>query len=279
MRKLTVDDIALVQQMETNIIDDYILRIFPELVQSHSNAVYGLFNQTNLVAIGGYTIFPGGYAMLGRLRSDQRYRLKGYGTEILSYIKKELERDPSINWIGANTNDANIAARRVIENLGLTKVTKLHSLPVTNKNIIGGRTGQVWKRIETLAEKKELIGSIEANALGVYPFECYYPFPLTMELLTDEHLNQSHFFRNSSNDRFMVIKNDQKHEWFAQVKYFWNDHFEQPGFWNTVFAYTEQEPEAIKAWIDFSQQGFDNIPTTDAFEITDAWILYGKWVN
>ncbi|MRH42053.1 N-acetyltransferase [Aquibacillus halophilus] len=279
MRKLTEDDITLVREMQTNIDDDYVIRIFPKLVQSDSNAVYGLFSQNNLLAIGGYTVFPGGYAMLGRLRSDHRYLSKGHGTEILSYIKRELEKDPSIKWIGANTNVANIGARRVIEKLGLMPITKLHSLPVINKCLISGTEGEVWNRVEELERKRTLINSIQENTLGIYPYECYYPFPLTPDLLTDEHLNQSAFFENHSKNRFMVIKNDQKHDWFAQVKYFWDDHFDQPGFWETIFTYTEQQPEEIKAWVDFSQQGYEKIPTTEAFEVTDAWILYGNWIN
>ncbi|MDL4839317.1 GNAT family N-acetyltransferase [Aquibacillus rhizosphaerae] len=280
LRELTLEDQDIVRMMQTNIDDDYVLNIFPDLVQSNSNSVYGLFDDDHLLAIAGSSFFPGGYAMLGRLRSDKRYLSKGNATKILAYIKSELEKDPSITWVGANTNMENIPARRVLEKIGLQQVTRLHSLYLIDETLLNGTKGSVWQAVETIEEKRRLLQSLkQENALGVYPYECYYPFPFSDNLLTDEHLNDSAFFQNQSKDRFLVIKKDQKRDWFAQVKYFWNDHFQQPGFWETVLAYTEQQPEeGIKPWVDFSQTGYERIPNLDTFKLSDGWVLYGKWI-
>ncbi len=276
-----MNDLDSVQAMQTNIEDDYILRIFSKLVQSKTNILYGLFNENHIVAMAGYTLYPGGYAMLGRLRSDMRYHSKGHATEILSYVKNKLEQDPSIKWIGANTNFNNKPARRVLEKIGFTQLTKLHSIPVKNKPLLSGTPGEVWTKVTTIQEKRQWLETIKENALGnVYPFECFYPFPFTQSLLPDQHLHESAFYQNPTNDRFLIIRNDQKGDWFAQVKYFWNDHFKQPGFWETVYQYIEEDPiEDLTPWLDFSEQGYANIPNIEAFDDQDAWVLYGKWTE
>ncbi|MCT2536017.1 N-acetyltransferase [Aquibacillus koreensis] len=279
MRRLSLDDQVLVQNMQTSVEDDYILHIFPDLVTSKTNNVYGLFQQDNLLAIAGASFYPGGYAMLGRLRSDTRFLAKGNATNILGYIKSELEKDPAIKWVGANTNLGNKAARRVLEKIGLDEVTRLHSYSVAEPDLVNGTAGAIWQPIHSIEEKRALLNGLTGNATTIYPYECYYPFPLTDQLLTDEHLEDSVFFQNPKQDRFMVIKKDQKRDWYAQVKYFWNDHFYQPGWWETVYHYVGQQPEeGIKAWIDFSEQGLGNIPNLEAFDVSDGWILYGKWV-
>ncbi|WP_186580958.1 GNAT family N-acetyltransferase [Aquibacillus kalidii] len=277
LRKLTLEDSQLVQQMHTDIEDDYILTIFPDLVSSEANGMFGLYSDQDLLAIAGYTLFPGGYAMLGRLRSDKRFHSKGHATEILSQIRTQLERDPTVKWIGANTNINNKPARRVLEKLGFDEVTQLYSLAVQNPNLIEGLNGPIWNKVDSLEKKKSLLSNLYDNALGVFPYECYYPFPYTEQLVTDEHLKDSHFFQNHDQSRFFIIRDDQKQDWFAQVKYFWNDHFKQPGFWETIFYYVEHHPEQIQGWVEFSLQGYQNIPNKEAFEKSDGWVLYGKF--
>lgn len=279
IRELTINDFEALKQMETMIEDDYVVEIFPDLVQSDSQFVYGLFSKEQLLSVAGYTVFPGGFAILGRLRSDHRFLSKGYSTEILSYIMEKLKKDPAIVWIGANTNETNKAARRVLEKLGLQILTTFRSLTVAQPDLIRGSQGPVWHRITELSEKKALltVDALKENALHMYPYECYYPLPLNNNIFTDEHLRKSAFFQSPDKSRLLIIKNDQKRDWYAQVKYFWNDHYEQPGFWETINAYLDEEPNDIGVWIDFSVEAFKGLPNFAAFHIQDAWVQYGIW--
>ncbi|WP_084778749.1 GNAT family N-acetyltransferase [Sediminibacillus massiliensis] len=279
IRKLTTDDWETVKQMETNIEDDYVLHIFPHLVESSSQDVFGMFHENNLLAIAGYTIFPGGYAMLGRLRSNKKFLSKGFATDLLAYIIEELKKNPDITWVGANTNVGNKPARRVLEKLTLSPVTTLHSIHVKNRQLVGGTSGDLWQPVENTAKKRELLDSVTHNAINVFPYECYYPLPFKQTLVTDEYLEESAFYLSPDKQRFMTIRNDQKRDWYAQVKYFWDDHFEQPGFWETAFHYADRHPLHPAVWIDFSEEGFKKIPDKQAFELSDPWILYGDWIE
>ncbi|WP_053218694.1 GNAT family N-acetyltransferase [Virgibacillus senegalensis] len=278
IRKLTTDDWNLVKQMQTQLEYDYVVDIFPDLVSSNAHEIYGLFSGNQLAAIAGYTLFPGGMAMLGRLRSDNRFLSQGHATELLNYILAKLKEDPAIQWAGANTNEHNFPARRVLEKLNLEVVTKLHSLPLVEPHLVYGMPGLKWERIDNLEDKRALLDSLKENAINVFPYECYYPLPLTEGLLTDDYLAESAFYVSPDKQRFFTIKNDQKREWFAQVKYFWNDHFEQPGFLETVKNHVDNDALQPTAWFDFSQSAFEKIPNKHAFRIEDAWVLYGTWI-
>lgn len=279
-RQLTINDYNLVKQMQTEMQDDYVLHIFPYLVQSETQALFGCFVNNRLASIAGYTLLPGGYAMLGRLRSDRRFLKKGHATTLLAYMMDILMCDTNVHWIGANTNVHNGSAIRVLEKLGLDEITSLYSFPVKSNAVVKGTDGDIWMKITSIPEKRALLKRLKQdNALKVYPFECYYPLPYTDALITNEELKQSTFYLNPTNDRFLVIKNDQKREWFAQIKYFWNDHFDQPGFWNTVNHHVENDPLMPRPWLDFSKEGLANIPNIKLFDVSDGWVLYGKWIN
>ncbi|SDK06048.1 GNAT family N-acetyltransferase [Sediminibacillus albus] len=278
IRRLNMEDWDTVKQMKTNIEDDYVVNIFPDLVSSSSQVLYGMFSDNQLLAIAGYSVFPGGLAMLGRLRSDSRFLSKGHATELLGYIITELKKQPDIIWVGANTNEQNQPARRVLEKLQLSIVTKLHSLPVAHPEFINGTAGSLWAPVDSRKEKRALLESLTENAINSFPYECYYPLPLTQQLITDEYLDSSAFYQNHDGSRFLSIKTDRKREWYGQVKYFWNDHFEQPGFWETAFHYAKKSPVDPKIWMDFSEVGFSNIPDKRAFTVADAWVLYGSWI-
>ncbi|UFT98452.1 GNAT family N-acetyltransferase [Radiobacillus kanasensis] len=279
VRKLTLTDFDMVSQMKTSVEDDYVLHIYENLVTEEHHGLYGLFEGSNLLSIAGYSIFPGGYAMLGRLRSDTRILAKGNATAILRGIMNELERDPSIKWIGANTNLNNLGARRVLAKLGLEETTTLHSVVIQDTSRIKVTPGPIWTKVEDNQSKRDLLFSLKENALHVYPYECYYPFPLSEGLIDEENLEQTVVYQNPEHSRFVMIKKDRKGDWYAQIKYFWNDHYEQSGFWETVFHHLEQEPNDIGLWLDFSEIGYERIPDKSAFEEADPWVLYGQWTE
>lgn len=279
IRKLTLDDHTSVQNLQTNIVDDYVKRIFPDLIQSQTHTIYGLFESDTLITLAGYSLFPGGYAMLGRLRSDIRFTTKGYATKILAFIIEDLKKDPTIKWVGANTNIDNHAARRVLAKLELEQITTFYSLPVRNATLLNGVKGIRWSDVVSIKEKRALLTTVASSKPLIFPYECYNPFPYSKALVTDKHLSESTFYQNHTKDRFIIIRNDQKQEWFAQVKYFWNDAFEQPGFWETVYHYVAKESRELRPWLDFSQVAFNTIPNLAAFDVEDGWALYGNWIK
>lgn len=277
VRRLTLADYSFIQNMQTNIQDDYILHVFPELVQSQTDKVFGLFVNDQLVTIAGYSLFPGGHAMLGRLRSDIRYRTSGYATKLLYSIIDHLHGLTGISWIGANTNTHNKAARKVLDKLEMKQIMPLYSYPVKQGITVTGVDGPVWKKITDTNQKRLLLEKIYLKKKElVYPFECYYPFPYSADLVTDQELHQSSCYLNPANDRFMLIKHDHKKEHFAQVKYFWDDHFAQAGFWNTVNHHINKDPLQSRPWLDFTERGVASIPQLEDFDIADGWVLYGK---
>ncbi|MDC3412300.1 GNAT family N-acetyltransferase [Aquibacillus sp. 3ASR75-11] len=278
IRKLTMNDYDAFKQMKTSVEDDYIVRIFPDLIHSENQILYGLFSGETLLAMAGYTLFPGGLAMLGRLRSNMHFLSNGHATDLLTYIMEKLRQDPSVIWIGANTNEGNAPARRVLEKLGLAPITTLYSLTIKDKKHIQGVDGPIWTKIDSIKQKRELLLSVQNNDLGgVFPFECYYPLPLVDSLISDAYLEDSIFYQSPDQKRFLTIKKDRKDEWYGHVKYFWNDHFETPGFWNTVFSYLTKQSDEIGIWIDFSKQGFHQIPNRAGFDVEDPWMLYGQF--
>lgn len=279
LKKLHMADYPVVKNMKTTVEDDYVLHIYEDLTTSNEHAVYGLFEGETLVAIAGYSIFASHFAMLGRLRTNKDYLGQGYAAEVLKKVQEEARQIPGIKWIGANTNLSNLPARRAIEKSGMEPVTTIHSNIIRDKDKLQATKGNAWKKVDSREEKRQLLSDLKNNALGVFPYECYYPFPLKSHDLSDEYLDASAFYINHDQTRFVSIKEDQKRDWYAHVKYFWNDHFFQPGFFETLFEFQAVSNKNPAIWIDFSTEGFQAIPDKEAFEIADPWVLHGRWVN
>lgn len=279
IRILTEDDLHALQQMNTGIEDDYVIRIFPDLIKRDNNVVYGLFEGDKMVSVAGSTIFGDHLAMLGRLRSDIGYTSKGYASNILQFIKDDLKKQQNIKWIGAHTQTSNVAAKRVVHNITIPHFATTHPLVLTKPEKITGTEGAPWKEVHDLSMKREFIHSLKNQDLEVFPYEAYYPLPFEESLFTDTYLEECRCYLNEAKNRFVFIKDDQKGEFYAHVKYFWDDHYEQAGFWETVKMDLMRDPEKYGAWIDFSPQGFAAIPTLDPFDVTEAWELYGEWVK
>lgn len=88
IRELAAEDFPLLQAMDTGIEDDYI-KLFFDRFSTGTNRLYGLFVGDHLASIGGHSVFASRYAMLGRMRSDRRFRGKALSTELMSYIERE----------------------------------------------------------------------------------------------------------------------------------------------------------------------------------------------
>lgn len=276
VRRLDVQDHEAVRNMETGIEDDYVVRIFPDLISRRNNVVYGLFDGDQIIAVAGYTTFYDQYAMLGRLRSDRRYHGKGHATYLLQQIINEVHQHPNIKWIGANTQISNSPARKVLEKLSIPQMTLFYPAKVTHPHLLEGTDGPLWDKITDRDKKRELVQSL---SIDVFPYEAYYPLPFDEIYITDDYLDSSACYVNPNGDRFMFIREDQKKYLYANVKYFWNDAFKQPGFWKTVLHETEQHPEIDGVWLDLTPEAYAQIPDTEVIEVGEPWILHGLFVE
>lgn len=274
LRKLTENDYDALRNMQTGLEDDYVVRIFHNLLERENNVMYGLFDQERMIAVSGYTLFSNKFAMLGRLRTDIRYRGKGYGTEILRAIIEELRMIPSIEFVSANTQLHNYSARKALTKLDLPHVTTLHPFILKDPHLVMSTPGEVWDTVNTIEEKRSFLQSLKENALGAFPYEAYYPLPFDESLFTDEYLKDGTFYINSDRSRFLFCKVDQKGNLYLNCKYFWNDHFKQPGLFETIQYEWAKHEDVYGAWMDVSSEVATTF-SSDAFETQDPWLLYG----
>lgn len=278
IRRLKADDYPLVSGMNTGIEDDYIVHAFEHLIKG--DVLYGLFIDDHLVSLGGYSLYAESYAMLGRVRSDIRYRGKDLATKLMSHIIEEVLEDKRIQWIGANTQENNLSARRVLEKLGLTPFTTLHG--AVTKNIEMLKTGAPpWHRIEDLSRKKEWLDQLYIQPGRLFPYECYYVFPATEKLFKDDEVNQWHFYENDSQTRCLITKLDRKGYQYLHVVYPWSDFMQQEGLWETVskdyvnlLQHTSSMENDTYIWMDLTKEEADMLPENHDFKLPSPWILH-----
>ncbi|KUP05411.1 hypothetical protein Q73_13380 [Bacillus coahuilensis m2-6] len=274
VKRLSLDDFSKIKEMDTGIEDDYVVRAFENLLQRPDNFLYGLLEDERIVTVAGYSVFANRFAILGRLRTDRRYLSRAYATKLLLEIIEEMKNNPTISFIGAATNEPNVSANKVCQKLGLEQLVTFHCLTCRDFSKLQDN-GPTWTPVETVNEKRIRLRSLKENALGMFPYECYYPLPLSERDLSDEYLHKMTCYENYDSSRFFFIHENQKGEFYSQVKYFWNDLFEQKGLWNTIALHVQQEQSI--GWIDLSPQAFQNIKQPEIFDIQQPWRLYGTW--
>ncbi len=282
IKVLTTTDLPLLLSMDTGIIDDYVIQVF-ERLSTGQNRIYGLFVDEQLVSIAGYSIFANRYVMLGRLRSDRRYRGKNYATKIMKYIRDIAFQLPNITWVGGNTQENNLAARRVLTNIGLTEQETLY--PAITREIdlfINGN--KKWHSIEKFNDKVSLLKDTYIQDERIFPFECYYPFPATNTLFTNSYIDNWNVYESRQHDYPLVTKKDVKKDIFLQVIYPFADVFTQPGLWETVyddylnlnFTHPEQK---VYIWLDIPEAHIHHLPSNHPFSIDSPWILHGMSID
>ncbi|RIU91948.1 GNAT family N-acetyltransferase [Oceanobacillus picturae] len=278
IRRLTIQDFHIVQAMETGIEDDYVLRIFNRLLDG-SNRLFGLFHKGQLVSIAGYSLYASHYAMLGRLRSDLRYRGRDFSTALMKHMIEEVLKMEIIQWVGANTQENNLAAKKVLRKAGLHSHTTLYG--TTTKSPSKLATGaKPWKEIHNLARKKDLIYKGYLKTYSIFPYQCYYPFPASWELFTDENLLSWSFYENEKQNRFLITKEEQKKNHYLHTIYPWDDIDQQEGLWETITADYKQltqkrTVEDTYVWMDLTPSEVDKLPDYHPFELPSPWILFG----
>lgn len=277
IRQLTLEDLPHVEAMDTGIADDYVKRVFPR-ISSGNNRLYGLFLDGQLVSVGGYSIFAESYAMLGRMRSDQRFRGRDLSTQLMVRIIEEVFGLPDIQWVGANTQEENVPARRVLEKLGLVQHAALVGAITQDVSILESG-GPCWKEIRNPARKKQWVEELYVKSRAIFPYECYYPFPASSNLFSDDKLAEWTFFENSTQNRVLITKKDVKKHTYLHTVYPWSDLMQQEGLWETIAAAHRKLGEAVEEtpyiWMDLDEETVCSLSESHPFELPSPWILYG----
>ncbi|MFC2949797.1 GNAT family N-acetyltransferase [Virgibacillus sediminis] len=284
IRLLTEEDYPLVKGMVTGLEDDYVVRIFDKLSRDQ-NRMFGLFMEGRLVSLSGYSIYANRYAMLGRLRSHTAYKGYGYSTQLMKHMLDEVFKQEEIQWVGANTQEHNFPAQRVIEKVGLTPQIALHGAVTDHVNTLhGGNTP--WGKVDSLDRKKDWIEKAFIQPERIFPYECYYPFPSSFDLFPDGLLKQWNFYENEEGTRMLITKYDQKKNHYLHTVYPWSDFMKQPGLWETIsldFNQLKEQTggESTYIWMDMTKQEASTLPDDHSFNLPSPWILYGidrpKW--
>lgn len=277
IRQLTGEDLPHLATMETGIEEDYVIRVF-ERISSGNNRLYGLFWNGQLVSVGGYSIFAKRYAMLGRMRSDLRFRGNALSTTLMSAVMEEAFKLEDIEWVGANTQEENSSARRVLQKIGMTEHSMTHG--AITKNVSMLETGAAfWREVQSLEHKKQWTNRLYVEPETVFPYECYYPFPASVDLFTDDNLKEWTFYENETATRVLILKQDIKKHHYLQAIYPWDDFTEQPGLWETISsAYRKMSAEVEEEsyiWMDLTKEQAQSLPDGHSFKLPSPWILYG----
>lgn len=277
IRQLQQDDLHHVKSMETGIVDDYLIRVYNR-VSKGASRLYGLFVDNHLASIGGYTIFEEHYIMLGRMRSDLRFRGQNYSTQLMTHILKQSFALPAIQWVGANTQQNNHSARRVLDKLGLNEISTLSSAISTDVQFFE-KDQTMWHELTELVHKRKWLKQCYLKSGAVFPYECYYTFPATDRLFSDTNLNNWSFFENPQKDRVLITKKDVKGDYYLHVIYPWDDLTEQPGLWETVSCAQHALRQRVNAntfiWMDLTPAQVSTLPRDHPFELPSPWLLYG----
>ncbi|MFC4559809.1 GNAT family N-acetyltransferase [Virgibacillus kekensis] len=277
IRQLNQSDYSYLETMQTGKDNDYVLQIFDRLITGN-NRLFGLFLDNQLVSVGGYSIFAGRYAMLGRLRSDLRFRGNSYASKLMAYMRDEALNLEEVQWVGANTQEENFAARRVMDKNGFKTYSRLHGAMTKDTSALESGTNP-WKPIQNLQRKKDWLNKMYPALSEVFPYQCFYPFPVSSDLFQDEEVNQWSFYENETGSRVVIIKEDQKKYHFLQTIYPWEDIDSQPGLWETISReyrdMTERSEDETYIWLDMTKEQANRLPTYHQFKLPSPWILHG----
>ncbi len=277
IRLLTPTDFPLYQQMETGVDNDYMLTVFDRLVTPPNNYLYGLFYDDILVTVAGITYFPGGNVMLGRLRSDKRFRQQGFPTQLLDDLIATVKQDPDVHFVGGYTHINNIPAKKILARLGLTLVDTYYSFPAVNlKPMIIDQT-IIWNEITDFDQKRHALQTLIENDVPSFPYEAYYPFPLTQSLLPAEKLRAMRVFQSPITDHYLFVDNDYKGEPLLNVRYVHDDIFTTPGLFNTIDQLLKHEPDRLP-WFNFSETQYNKLKHKDCFRLEQGWELHGTFM-
>ncbi len=277
IRTLNSDDFQHVEAMNTGIEDDYIKRVFNRLITGN-NRLYGLFLADQMVSLGGHSIYASRYVMLGRLRTDRRYMGNGFSTELMNHMMNKAFQINGIKWVGANTQEFNMPARHVLERTGLTPYIQQHAAQTKDTTTL--ETGsEAWTPVTDLQRKKDWINQMYSKPTSIFPYECYYSFPVSDDLFQEQDLMKWSFYENKLKTRALITKTDQKKHHYLHAIYPWNDITSQEGLWETIAndyqQFRKQTGEETYIWMDLTKEQVNALPPNHQFALPSPWILHG----
>ncbi|MFB4169947.1 GNAT family N-acetyltransferase [Virgibacillus sp. JSM 102003] len=277
IRTINDDDFQHVEAMDTGIEDDYIKRVFNRLITG-SNRLYGLFLGDQMVSLGGSSIYASRYVMLGRLRTDRRYIGNGFSTELMTHMMNKAFQINGIKWVGANTQEFNKPARRVMERIGLTPFIPQHAAQ-TKDTLVLETGSELWTQVTDVQQKREWLNKMYSNSTSIFPYECYYSFPVSKDLFQERDLRKWSFYENNLKTRALITKTDQKKHHYLHAIYPWNDITSQEGLWETISndykQLRNQTGEETFIWMDLTKEQVNNLPKNHQFTLPSPWILHG----
>lgn len=279
IRQLGTYDIKHIQQMQTNVVDDYIPHAFYNLIE-YPNILYGLFVDGMLASVAGYTVFARKLAMLGRLRSDVRFHGYGFATELMAFVRDQAFKHQQIRWVGANTQRDNKPTHRVLEKIGFKHhMTSMGATATTVATLESG--DNIWQEITCLKRKQDWLGKLYIEEKSYFPYECYYLLPAIQSLFTEETLKKWLFYENDDQTRVIIMKQDEKKHTYLHVIYPWDDLAEQKGIWETITKAKKQlekpSNSEVHIWIDLSEKAVNTLPNNHPFDLPSPWTLYGVY--
>jgi GNAT superfamily N-acetyltransferase len=278
IRKLSEEDSNLIEKMDTGIENDYVVQVLSRLTEGN-NHLFGLFKDGEIAVVGGFTIYKKRYAMLGRLRSARKFRGQNLATELNQFLIKKVNEMEGVQWVGANTEEDNYPARRVLEKLGLPQLITLHGAVTKDLSPLMDNHKK-WSEITSHDQKKKWVEQELVAKKYVFPYECYYPFLATWDLFENE-LEGWRFFENEDKTRFFILKEDQKKHHYLHVIYPWTDLPLQTGLWETVQSVYDNmdkhdSEEEVYIWIDLTKEEAKKLPADHPFTLPTPWILHGR---
>ncbi|WP_181186004.1 GNAT family N-acetyltransferase [Alkalicoccus urumqiensis] len=276
IRRLTQEDYDLYCGMELGAGRDYIRDVYHRLVESPGR-MYGWFEEGHLAATAGWSLTADTFAMLGRLRTDVRFRGRGIAGKLMEEVRALAGQETGAHWIGGFTEIENKPARRVLEQAGLIGGPEFHiwkrqTLPEVPAEAVP------WKEVHDSDEKRRWLEKMyETRHM---PVECYYPFPPEKPLFRSVNTNEWHIVVHPDGKRAAAAVHDQKGNDYLHVLYPWTDADRQPGLWKALTPVKEAldarlETETI-VWIDeYGDQPWV-ASSTQRWELDSSWILYER---
>lgn len=284
-RQLSIKDFELYKKMETQLEDDYMLHVF-DRITSDGNALFGLFQDGELIAVAGYTLFAGQFAMMGRLRSDSRYRKNGFGTLITEYIYNEAKKHSGIKWIGANTEKHNTAAQKVLKKMEVPHITTLFAAQTDDlRPLAESETAGDWHKVDSADRKRQWMEQTYLNPdfdKSVFPLEAYYPLPADPSFFTDDRLNDWICYENKESDRAVFMWEEEKGKKYLHVVYPWTDFMTRPGLFTLLseeFIKRKEAGDVEAVWMDLTKEEAALLPDNHPFDLPSPWMLHGHFVN
>src|SRR5699024_6857734 len=181
-------------------------------------------------------------------------------------------------WVGANTQENNLSARRVLEKINFHPHTTLHGALTDNVSALE-EDASPWTEITDLSRKREWLTHTYIENKLVFPYEWYYLFPSSPALFPDEVISKWHSYENNSQTRYVITKKDRKKHHYIHIVYPWEDIFEQTGLWKTVThdykRLIKETNEETYIWFDMPKNLAMSLPKNHRWSLPSPWMLYG----